>query len=114
MILLFTNAADWSCTRALSCWLTAAIKGITKLHDRSRMPKKRSKKRRLTRDEKRANRELSGRRIVVENVIRSLKIFRISLERHRDRRKRFSSRDDEGLLSYLYDKNFRSLIGCNL
>ena len=79
----------------------SGYQGITKLHDRSRTPKKRSKKRRLTRDEKRANRELSGRRIVVENVIRTLKIFRILLERHRDRRKRFSLRFN--LIAGLYN-----------
>jgi transposase len=70
----------------------SGYQGITKLHDQSQTPKKRSKKHQLTRDEKRANRELSRRRIVVENVIRSLKIFRILLERYRNRRKRFSLR----------------------
>ena len=58
----------------------SGYQGVAKLHDKSRRPKKRSKKHQLTRDEKRSNRELSRRRIVVENVIRSLKIFRILLE----------------------------------
>jgi hypothetical protein len=64
-------------------------------------PKKRSKKVRLTKDEKHANRELSRRRVVVENVIRSLKIFRILLERYRFRRKRFSLRFN--LIAGLYN-----------
>jgi IS5 family transposase len=75
--------------------------GISKLHGKSRTPKKRSKKRQLTKDERRANRELSQRRIVVENVIRSLKIFRILLERYRNRRKRFSLRFN--LIAGLYN-----------
>lgn len=75
--------------------------GLSELHERSRTPKKRSKKRQLTKDERRANRELSRRRIVVENVIRSLKIFRILLERYRDRRKRFSLRFN--LIAGLYN-----------
>ena len=79
----------------------SGYQGITKLHDRSRTPKKRSKKHQLTRDEKRSNRELSRRRIVVENVIRSLKIFRILLERYRNRRKRFSLRFN--LIAGLYN-----------
>jgi hypothetical protein len=74
---------------------------LDKLHDKSRTPKKRPKKGKLTRDEKRANRELSRRRIVVENVIRSLKIFRILLERYRNRRKRFSLRFN--LIAGLYN-----------
>lgn len=79
----------------------SGYQGISKLHDKSRTPKKRSKKRQLTKDEKRANRELSRRRIVVENVIRSLKIFRILLERYRNRRKRFSLRFN--LIAGLYN-----------
>jgi len=79
----------------------SGYQGISKLHDKSRTPKKRSKKSQLTKDEKRANRELSQRRIVVENVIRSLKIFRILLERYRNRRKRFSLRFN--LIAGLYN-----------
>ena len=79
----------------------SGYQGISKLHDKSRTPKKKSKKVRLTKDEKRANRELSRRRIVVENVIRSLKIFRILLERYRNRRKRFSLRFN--LIAGLYN-----------
>jgi IS5 family transposase len=75
--------------------------GISKLHGKSRTPKKRSKNRQLTKDERCANRELSRRRIVVENVIRSLKIFRILLERYRNRRKRFSLRFN--LIAGLYN-----------
>ena len=101
MIVPFTNKASLTRMRALNCWPTAAIKGISKLHDRSRTPKKRSKKVRLTKDERRANRELSRRRIVVENVIRSLKIFRILLGRYRNRRKRFPLRFN--LIAGLYN-----------
>ncbi len=79
----------------------SGYQGLAKLHERSRTPKKKSKKVPLTKDERRANRELSRRRIVVENVIRSLKIFRILLERYRNRRKRFSLRFN--LIAGLYN-----------
>jgi IS5 family transposase len=79
----------------------SGYQGISKLHGKSRTPKKRSKKRQLTDEERRTNRELSQRRIVVENVIRSLKIFRILLERYRNRRKRFSLRFN--LIAGLYN-----------
>jgi hypothetical protein len=74
---------------------------LDKLHEKSRTPKKKPKKGQLTKDEKRDNRELSRRRIVVENVIRSLKIFRILLERYRNRRRRFSLRFN--LIAGLYN-----------
>ncbi len=43
MILLFTNAAD-GVARDLELLADSGYQGITKLHDRSRTPKKRSKK----------------------------------------------------------------------
>jgi IS5 family transposase len=79
----------------------SGYQGLDKLHGKSQTPKKKPKKGRLTKDEKRANRALSRRRIVVENVIRSLKIFRILSERYRNRRKRFSLRFN--LIAGLYN-----------
>ena len=79
----------------------SGYQGLDKLHHKSRTPKKKPRCGQLTKGEKRANRELSRRRIVVENVIRSLKIFRILLERYRNRRKRFSLRFN--LIAGLYN-----------
>lgn len=79
----------------------SGYQGLDKLHEKSKTPKKKPKKGSLTKAERRANRELSRRRIVVENVIRSLKIFRILLERYRNRRKRFSLRFN--LIAGLYN-----------
>ena len=56
------------------------------------LPQKNSKLHRLTKGEKKANRELARKRVKVENVIRRLKIFRILSERYRHRRKRFALR----------------------
>ena len=79
----------------------SGYQGLSKLHGKSRTPKKKSKRVQLTKAERRANRELSRCRIVVENVIRSLKIFRILAERYRNRRKRFSLRFN--LIAGLYN-----------
>jgi hypothetical protein len=79
----------------------SGYQGLDRLHDKSRTPKKKPKKGQLTKDEKRTNRELSRKRIVVKNVIRSLKIFRILLERYRNRRRRFSLRFN--LIAGLYN-----------
>jgi hypothetical protein len=56
------------------------------------LPLKNSKLHQLTKAEKRLNRELAGKRVKVENVIRRLKVFRILSERYRHRRKRFGLR----------------------
>jgi len=70
----------------------SAYIGIDKLHGNSQIPAKRLKLHALTQEQKAANRKLSHIRILVENVIRRLKIFRILSERYRNRRKRFSLR----------------------
>ena len=66
--------------------------GIQKLQKNTKLPKKSSKKKPLTVEEKRVNREISSERAVNENVIGSLKRFRILSDRYRNRRKRFGLR----------------------
>jgi IS5 family transposase len=70
----------------------SGYQGLQKLHAKSRTPRKKPRKGELTDEQKQSNRELASRRVVVEHVIRSLKIFRILAERYRNRRKRFSLR----------------------
>ena len=53
--------------------------GIKKLQGNSRLPKKSSKKKPLTVEEKKQNRQISSERVVNENVIGSLKRFKIRL-----------------------------------
>lgn len=66
--------------------------GINKLIKNSETPHKKQKNKELTKDQKKENQELSKERIIVENVIGSLKRFRILSERYRNRRKRFGLR----------------------
>lgn len=54
--------------------------------------KKSSKKKPLTVEEKKQNRQISSERVVNENVIGSLKRFKIISDRYRNRRKRFGLR----------------------
>jgi hypothetical protein len=70
----------------------SGYQGLQKLHEKSRTPQKKPRKSELTDEQKQSNRELARQRVVVEHVIRSLKIFRILAERYRNRRKRFSLR----------------------
>ena len=50
--------------------------GLQKKHLNTEIPKKRSKKNPLTEEDKKNNQQISSSRVTVENVIRSIKIFR--------------------------------------
>ena len=66
--------------------------GLKKIHANTRMPKKKSKKNPLTKEDKKNNQQLSRDRVVNENVIGCLKRFKIIADRYRNRRKRFALR----------------------
>ena len=72
--------------------MDTGYQGIAKLHANSDIPKKRSKKNPLTKEDKKLNRKISRERVTVEHVIREIKIFKIVAERYRNRRKRFGLR----------------------
>lgn len=66
--------------------------GVQKFHRKSELPKKRSKKNPLTKEDKKKNQELASERVINENVIGMLKRFKIISDKYRNRRKRFSLR----------------------
>ena len=70
----------------------AGYQGLADLHKNSRTPFKKSKLHPLTERQKRRNRSLARKRIVIEHIFRKLKVFRILSERYRNRRKRFPLR----------------------
>lgn len=79
----------------------SGYRGLSKLHARSKTPHKKPRKSELSGEQKQSNRELAGRRVVVEHVIRRLKIFRIVAERYGNRRRRFTLRFN--LIAGLYN-----------
>ena len=79
----------------------AGYQGLQKIHENSQTPLKKPKGKPLSEEQCRANGQLSRRRILVENVIRHLKIFRIISERYRNRRRRFGLRFN--LIAGLYN-----------
>ena len=83
----------------------SGYQGLSKLHAKSRTPQKKPRKAELTDEQKQSNRELARRRVVVEHIIRCLKIFRMLAERYRNRRKRFSLRFN--LIAGLYNYELR-------
>ena len=66
--------------------------GLQKLHANSTLPKKRTKKHALTKDDKKANQGIASKRALNENVIGMIKRFKIIADRYRNRRKRFGLR----------------------
>ncbi len=69
-----------------------AYQGLAKIHTNSELPKKKSKKNPLTKEDKKNNKKLSSERVINENVIGSIKRFKIVADRYRNRRKRFGLR----------------------
>jgi len=53
---------------------------------------KKSKKNPLTKADKKQNHRLSSSRVMIENLIREVNIFRIIAEKYRNRRKQFGLR----------------------
>lgn len=66
--------------------------GIQNSHNKTQKPQKRIKKKPLTKEERKKNRKINSERVMVEHVIRKIKIFRIMAERYRNRRKKFGLR----------------------
>ncbi len=75
--------------------------GIAKIHGLSETPIKKPKGEKLTKEQKKYNRQLNRLRIVVEHVNRRLKIFKILSYRYRNRHKRFGLRSN--LIAGIYN-----------
>jgi hypothetical protein len=75
--------------------------GIQRLHSNSRLPHKKPRGGQLGQVQKAENRALARQRVVIEQVNRCLKIFRILAERYRNRRRRFGLRCN--LIGALYN-----------
>lgn len=79
----------------------SGYQGINGLHRQARTPVKKPKGGELTIEQKAANKALASERVVIEHIIRHLKIFRIVSERYRNRRRRFMLRMN--LIAGLYN-----------
>ena len=84
----------------------AGYQGLAELHENCQIPFKKSKYHALTKREKRRNRALARRRILIEHIFRKLKVFHILSERYRNRRKRFALRFS--LIAALYNLELTS------
>lgn len=75
--------------------------GMQKIHCNTELPKKKSKKQPLTKEDKQNNQRLASLRVVNENIIGMLKRFKIIADKYRNRRKRFGLRFN--LLAGIYN-----------
>jgi hypothetical protein len=66
--------------------------GIHKFHGNSVLPRKRTKKKPLTAEDRAFNRSVSSARVLNEHIIGHIKRFKIVADRYRNRRKRFGLR----------------------
>jgi DDE superfamily endonuclease len=70
----------------------SGYQGIQKIHANSVKPIKGTKKKPLSKEDKKHNHEVGSKRVMVEHIIRKLKIFKIVAAPYRNRRKRFGLR----------------------
>lgn len=66
--------------------------GIQKIHQKSELPKKKTRRNPLSLEDRKYNRNLASERVLNENVIGMIKRFKILSDRYRNRRKRFGLR----------------------
>ena len=67
----------------------SGYQGIQKIYGNTEIPIKKKKNKQLTVEQKKHNKELSKKRILIENVIRRCKIFRIVKEKYRGKHKNY-------------------------
>jgi hypothetical protein len=65
---------------------------LQKIHANTELPKKRTKNKPLSKEEKKENRRIAKVRVLSEHVIRDLKRFKIIRDTYRNRRKRVDLR----------------------
>jgi hypothetical protein len=70
----------------------SGYQGLKNIHANSELPKKKTKKNPLTKEDKKNNKKLSNERVLNENVIGPIKRFKIISDRYRNRRERFTLR----------------------
>ena len=64
--------------------------GLQKIHAKTELPKKKTKKNPLSKNDKKNNQRVAKERVLNENVIGIIKRFKIIADRYRNRRKSFA------------------------
>ena len=77
---------------AIQTLTDSGYQGIQKLHANCQKPIKGTKKKPLSKQDKKHNKEIGSKRVIVEHIIREIKIFKILSYPYRNRRKPFGLR----------------------
>ena len=83
------------------CLADSGYQGLQDIHPQTVLPVKKSRGGSLSATDKHNNGRLAKLRIRVEQVIRSLKVFKVLSDRYRNRRRRFGLRT--GLIAGIYN-----------
>lgn len=70
----------------------SGYQGLQKIHSNTLLPKKKSKKNPLSKEDKKNNTSIASQRVSNEHAIGFIKRFKIVADRYRNRRKRFGLR----------------------
>jgi hypothetical protein len=89
---LYENSIGMAVSDKIKVQGDSGYQGILRLHKNSETPKKKPKGGELTIDEKHENQRISRERILVENINAKIKVFKITSNKYRNRRKRFGLR----------------------
>lgn len=81
--------SNWRLSPDSALYADLGFLGIDKLHAKSVLPFKASKKHPLTKEQKKYNTDQASTRIVAEHVNRKCKIFRIAKETYRGKHKNY-------------------------
>jgi hypothetical protein len=89
---LYENSVGSAVSNEIKIQGDSGYQGILKLHKNSKTPKKKPKSGKLTSEEKANNQRISRERILIENINAKIKVFKITSNKYRNRRKRFGLR----------------------
>jgi hypothetical protein len=89
---LYESSIGNEVSEAIKIQGDSGYQGILKLHRNSETPKKKPKGGKLTNEEKSFNHRIAQERIIIENINAKIKVFKITSNKYRNRRKRFALR----------------------
>lgn len=89
---LYEESVGCAVSDGIKILLDSGYQGILKLHKNSETPTKKPKGGQLTAQEKLDNKRHSSERILIENINAKIKVFKITANKYRNRRKRFTLR----------------------
>jgi len=89
---LYETSLGSSISEEIKLKCDSGYQGILKFHKNSEIPKKKPRGGKLTDEEKSENKKLSSERVLIENINAKIKVFKITANKYRNRRRRFGLR----------------------